>query len=1614
MDIVFIDYSFEHWNPETLERDGGGGSEFMLADFSKRLAARGHKVCVYTSCTSEMAGDFAGVRWRQVERFPTVHEIGGFDVFVAWRQPEEIDKVGSVIMPHATIFVATDCHYGDRLTPERCAKVNSFVVMSEWHKQQFLEHHPHAADKIHVIRTGVDKCLFDEVKAPHRIRFQRERRRMAHTSAPTRSLEKALLAMPAIRECFPDATLHVYHGFLTLEAFARARQDSGMLAYIEKLKSMLVEYKQHGVHYHGRIGRGSIYNELLAADLWVYPSTTAETSCMAAQEAQAAGCRLVTVNIGAMPQTASGIKLLDNPWSDDFLERYTERVVATLAREESEESRVQRAREFMEIFDLDKLVIEYEDLMFAALDQSGKKSYHQSRGSRERVSVPEQTMDHPALREYPPSRGVEKKNSKICLTMIVKNEGPIIADALRRVKRLIDSFVIVDTGSTDDTKEVVLATLDGLPGVYVDRPWVSFGYNRTEQLYLARERSDAEWLLLLDSDCMVETPLDRDGLSAKLAETNIEQYLVKGYLGGLEYDKLMVVKSHLAWHYDLPTHEWLYCDDAMRWGYIHEVRVVEVGHSHRRKSGKKFTEDIAMLEAYLAQPSAKHKGRALFYLAQSYRDEGRTAEALATYRTRAELTGHSINETNEAFLEVARLSVACALPREEVVRSYDAAEAAAPFRSEAPFELAQYLRLQHKDYVAAEPYARRAAEKPMPTTELFPRYDYYQWRAKDELGTVLSWQDTPGKREEAQQIFEALLASPALPEHERERVKGAAELCRDLVARAKAALPVTVEVTTISPVEVAALESAPVWNIVSPPSWTFPVTKALDDVANIVESGMRDAGWQVTRSIKCVRGERNLLIGAHAHLDGWKPGITPDTVIYQTEVVDSQWFRDPRTLDLLKSHKVWDYSRANAARYKEFALDTPDVVPLGFSSGLSLLSKFEPREKDVDVLFYGSINERRERILGALEKTGLVVKRLPPDTFGLDREMWILSSKIVLNVHYYETGPIAQSRAAVPIANGILVVSERSAAGLMDWIDHCVSAWPYERLVEACLTLCQKDRWRYTASSMTASFKSAPMLSHLITAAEKLPPLAAPNADSVARVEPVAVRLNLGCSDAHEPGYLNVDRVPPADLVADLQQRWPWKSSTVDEIRAHDFIEHLPDKIHTMNEAWRVLKPGGIFKIVVPTTDGRGAYQDPTHVSYWNRNSFWYYTDGDAHRERFGDAYGVKARFRVVHEEEQSAATSRLITHLTIHLVAVKPLVAPKLAAASACVACERAWVPHVFGPQIGAPCPFCGKPTIDYDTTSLEFRSAGSSSRRGASSRELQMLDGESIDNLSREYFESSDLSAQPGFVSQQAQRVTAVREPTRFVAMLRVKNEARWIERALRSLAFCDTIQVLDDHSTDDTGLIVDSVDAKVTLWHSPFSGLDEVRDKNFLLGRLRLAVGARPCWVINIDGDEELEAGAHKKLLQSINPSTTALSLRVRFLWGSERMIRTDGVYENFYRESVFKLIENMPRFERTDYAKGGLHCGNMPAAMKKQASRVDLNLWHYGYLRRADRVRKYRWYNQVDPGNANEDHYRHIIQGDGPADPGEEDILFPGVDDKLKWAGPMTVAPRSSLR
>jgi len=101
--------------------------------------------------------------------------------------------------------------------------------------------------------------------------------------------------------------------------------------------------------------------------------------------------------------------------------------------------------------------------------------------------------------------------------------------------------------------------------------------------------------------------------------------------------------------------------------------------------------------------------------------------------------------------------------------------------------------------------------------------------------------------------------------------------------------------------------------------------------------------------------------------------------------------------------------------------------------------------------------------------------------------------------------------------------------------------------------------------------------------------------------------VDIGGAINPKPGYLTIDK-QNSDLNYDLNKGIPLPDNSVGVLHASHVIEHLNDPVKTMSEIHRVLAHGGWAFIEVPSTDGRGAFQDPTHVSFWNENSFLYYT----------------------------------------------------------------------------------------------------------------------------------------------------------------------------------------------------------------------------------------------------------------------------------------------------------------------------------------------------------------------------------------------------------------------
>ena len=131
------------------------------------------------------------------------------------------------------------------------------------------------------------------------------------------------------------------------------------------------------------------------------------------------------------------------------------------------------------------------------------------------------------------------------------------------------------------------------------------------------------------------------------------------------------------------------------------------------------------------------------------------------------------------------------------------------------------------------------------------------------------------------------------------------------------------------------------------------------------------------------------------------------------------------------------------------------------------------------------------------------------------------------------------------------------------------------------------------------------------------------------------IKLDIGSGRAHFEDYITVDKDPAvgADFCIDVEnlisimfcydeslKNFEKKfSGKCDEIRAHHILEHFrpENKVKMMYIFWELLKPGGILDIEVPIFPHPASVQDPTHLSFWMTESFWYFTKGN----KFGEAF---------------------------------------------------------------------------------------------------------------------------------------------------------------------------------------------------------------------------------------------------------------------------------------------------------------------------------------------------------------------------------------------------------
>lgn len=366
----------------------------------------------------------------------------------------------------------------------------------------------------------------------------------------------------------------------------------------------------------------------------------------------------------------------------------------------------------------------------------------------------------------------------------------------------------------------------------------------------------------------------------------------------------------------------------------------------------------------------------------------------------------------------------------------------------------------------------------------------------------------------------------------------------------------------------------------------------------------------------------NIVFGAHikpeTHLD-----LPKNIIIFNTEQLpeDSQWVNNDYK-KILEDHYVWDYSTVN---HHLIAHQNKSLINFFYDQDLCRIPISD--HKEWDLIFYGSINDRRKKILDSLTAKGLKIKSVF-GLYGPERDRLIGQSRAVLNLHYYDSQILQQIRIFYPLINKIPVISENfpEKSAPKSYGSFLFMPEQADMMFEDYVVELLEDKTKFNQLSVEklSQFELTKNDSDLEVAIQA----ATSFFGGLIKTSNEAVqfkKINLGSGKDYRHGYLNIDlreEVYP-DILYDLSQDTSFPifcnsnllgdikldENQIDEIIANDVLEHVPNLESLMGNCLALLKIGGVFKINVPYDLSYGAWQDPTHIRAFNQKSWLYYTD---------------------------------------------------------------------------------------------------------------------------------------------------------------------------------------------------------------------------------------------------------------------------------------------------------------------------------------------------------------------------------------------------------------------
>ncbi len=308
MKIGFLDTYTWDYNIETPYREPLGGTQSAICYLAEALAAQGNEVFLLNNTSQSGMSRGVDCRRRVVDK-ANLELLRSLDFLIIVNIVGKALEIKPLLGEHTKLILWIHNEPGFVFLEgfNNKAEVNAcdaFVFVSDWQREQFQQRFGIDWNRCCVLRNAIAPCFANIF--PDRISIRSQKSQppiLAYTSTPFRGLDILLKFFPEIRQAVPGTRLKVFSSMKVHQI-----DDNDNQLFFGKLYEECQETE--GVEYIGSIPQPELARQLHSVAVLAYPNTYSETSSIAVMEAMASGCRIVTSELAALPETTAGFARL--------------------------------------------------------------------------------------------------------------------------------------------------------------------------------------------------------------------------------------------------------------------------------------------------------------------------------------------------------------------------------------------------------------------------------------------------------------------------------------------------------------------------------------------------------------------------------------------------------------------------------------------------------------------------------------------------------------------------------------------------------------------------------------------------------------------------------------------------------------------------------------------------------------------------------------------------------------------------------------------------------------------------------------------------------------------------------------------------------------------------------------------------------------------------------------------------------------------------------------------------------------------------------------------------------------------------------------------------------